>query len=170
MNRRADHQIFQQAVMEDGMELFAFESDFVATLRCIPMAVRFKLDLAGIKVTLRQWSRFNLADRSDLLELPCGTPEQIQVYRQRLVDLIALRTDEPAKDIPVDAAPPWNDGEAVPAAVTDFAGLVNVTPPSLPQWAALSPLRRFTLVKLTRDSHDNENFVPAMAEFGLLRA
>ena len=26
--------------------LFAFEDDFVVALRCIPMAVRFKLDLA----------------------------------------------------------------------------------------------------------------------------
>ena len=40
-------------------QLFAFESDFVATLRCVPMAVRFKLDRCGIKLSLRQWSRFS---------------------------------------------------------------------------------------------------------------
>ena len=33
---------------------------------------------------------------------------------------------------------------------------------------ALSPLQRFTLVKLSRAKHDNVNFVPAMREFGLL--
>ncbi len=34
--------------------MFDFESDFVASLRCIPMCVRFKLDLCEIKLSLRQ--------------------------------------------------------------------------------------------------------------------
>ena len=34
-------------------------------------------------------------------------------------------------------------------------------------WNALTPLQRFTLLKLSRDSHDNINFVPALVEFGL---
>ncbi len=51
----------------NDQQLFAFENDFVATLRCIPMAVRFKLDRCGIKLTLRQWSRLTHSDRTDLL-------------------------------------------------------------------------------------------------------
>ena len=53
------------------VQLFAFESDFVASLRCIPMAVRLKLDLCGIKLTLRQWSRFTRSDREALIAMPC---------------------------------------------------------------------------------------------------
>lgn len=41
-------------------------------------------------------------------------------------------------------------------------------PPTATQWAALLPLQRFALVKLARSRHENENFVPAMREFGLL--
>ena len=36
------------------------------------------------------------------------------------------------------------------------------------QWAALAPLQRFALYKLTRPGHKNENFLPAMREFTLL--
>jgi hypothetical protein len=40
-------------------------------------------------------------------------------------------------------------------------------PPLVDQWRALSSLKRFTLYKLTRPNHDNDNFIPAMQEFGL---
>ena len=57
--------------------LFAFESDFVATLRCVPMAVRLKLDRCEIKLSLRQWSRFTPEDRRRLLAAPCRTPTDV---------------------------------------------------------------------------------------------
>jgi hypothetical protein len=73
-------------------QLFAFESDFVATLRCVPMAVRFKLDHCGIKLTLRQWSRFTPEDRKRLLLAPCDTPREVEAYRSTLTELVALRS------------------------------------------------------------------------------
>jgi hypothetical protein len=148
--------------------LFAFESDFVATLRCIPMAVRFKLDRVLIKLSLRQWSRFTHDDRQDLLARRCETPAEIADYRQRLVDLVARRAGEAAKplaDPPIDL---WTRNLATPAQVSLFAGAVGVRAPSDAQWAALTVLQRFVLVKLTRDNHDNVNFAPALREFGLL--
>ncbi len=36
--------------------LFQFEADFVASLRCIPIQVRYKLDTCGIKLKLVQES------------------------------------------------------------------------------------------------------------------
>ena len=45
----------------------------------------------------------------------------------------------------------------------------DVTPPTVAQWAALSPLQRFAIFKLTRPGHTNENFEPAMREFGLIK-
>jgi hypothetical protein len=38
--------------MTDHARLFAFEHDFFVSLRYIPMAVRFKLDRSGIKLSL----------------------------------------------------------------------------------------------------------------------
>lgn len=151
-------------------QLFAFESDFVDTLRCVPMAVRLKLDRCQIKLSLRQWSRFTRNDRQQLLESPCRTTAQVGAFRDQLVTLIALRAREAAKPLVNPPAPLWEEASAPPAIVNHFARCAGVTPPSNAAWRALDELQRFALIKLTRDSHDNVNFIPAMREFGLLAA
>ncbi len=150
-------------------QLFEFENDFVATLRCVPMAVRFKLDRCGIKLSLRQWSRLTPADRHDLLLAPCEAPADIEAYRHRLRDLVALRTDSVAKPLPEPPDPSWAQAARTPATVSAFAHSVDVPPPTDAEWAGLSQLQRFTLLKLSRDNHDNVNFIPALREFGLAR-
>lgn len=149
-------------------QLFAFEDDFVATLRCIPMAVRLKLDRSGIKLTLRQWSRFTRDDRQALLELACRTPGEVAAYRARLVELVALRAKEEARPLPDPPAPIWESALAAPSVVATFAASVGVRAPSPRAWGELTELQRFALIKLTRDNHDNVNFIPAMREFGLV--
>ena len=148
-------------------QLFAFESDFVATLRCVPMAVRFKLDRCGIKLSLRQWSRFTRDDRRALLLKPCGREEEIRSYRTALTSLVALRAGEAAKPLAEAPCGRWEDVRQVAPAVVSYARGLGVRPPSLGEWAALTTLQRFVLTKLSRDNHDNINFVPALQEFGL---
>lgn len=148
-------------------QLFAFEDDFVATLRCIPMAVRLKLDRSGIKLSLRQWSRFTREDRQELLDLPCGSACEVCAYHDRLVALVALRAKEAARLLPEAPAALWELVGEAPPVVTDYARSVGVPPPTAREWRRLTELQRFVLIKLTRDNHDNVNFVPAMREFGL---
>lgn len=148
-------------------QLFAFENDFVLSLRCIPMAVRLKLDRSGIKLSLRQWSRFTRADRAELLDMPCGTADEVCAYYDRLVELVAERAQEAARPLPEAPAVLWElTGEAPPVVVA-YARSVGVTPPTEYEWRRLTELQRFVLIKLTRDNHDNVNFVPALREFGL---
>ena len=148
--------------------IFQFEQDFAGSLRCIPMAVRFKLDRCGVKLSLRQWSRFSPEERDRMLRLACERPEEIEAYRRELEELIRLRSTQPAEYLPIEAQPAWAEIAAVPEQVRRYALEQQVAPPSSTQWAALSHLQRFTLVKLSRAKHDNVNFVPAMREFGLL--
>ncbi|MBF9263330.1 conserved hypothetical protein [Paracidovorax cattleyae] len=56
--------------IDEGVVFFAFESDFVATLLCVPMIVRFKLDLCGVKLSLKGWSRFDHDTRFRCAHLP----------------------------------------------------------------------------------------------------
>lgn len=150
-------------------QLFAFEDDFVASLRCIPMAVRLKLDRCGVKLSLRQWSRFTRGDRQALLERPCVTEEDIQTYRKGLVDLVALRAGEAARLLDEAPAVLAQMGGHPPAAVEAHARAMGLSPPTAHEWRELTELQRFALIKLTRDNHDNVNFEPAMREFGLSR-
>ena len=149
----------------NDMQMFAFESDFVDSLRCVPMAVRLKLDRCGIKLSLRQWSRFT---REDLLIRPCETPRERGSYRAALVALVALRAREDAEPLPEPPRELWEYAISTALVVRTYATALGLSPPSDAQWATLTPLQRFVLIKLTRDNHDNVNFVPAMEEFGLV--
>ncbi|CVI63554.1 nitrate reductase associated protein (plasmid) [Agrobacterium leguminum] len=146
-------------------QIFDFELDFANTLRCVPMAVRRKLDLVGVKLSLRQWSQFKLEDRASLLELACETTDEIEKYRETLVELIGLRTRGSVTLIDVVNDAEWMNISAVPEAVIREAEAKGHKPPLLSQWAGLTDLQRFALLKLTRSGHDNENFVPALREF-----
>ena len=148
---------------------FEFEADFVASLRCIPMQVRFKLDTCGVKLKLHQWNLFNADDRQALIDRPCTTPLDIQTYHDFLHETIHERSGETATDLAVETHPAWTVITAIPESVLEKVRSVNQTL-SLVQWKALLPLQRFALIKLSRSNHENTNFLPALEEFGCLNA
>jgi len=153
--------------MADTPTLFQFEQDFAATLHCVPMAVRLKLDTCGVKLSLAQWNQFDRAERQQLMDLPCDAPATIAIYRDYLTALIEHHQSGPLKTLALDPQPPWAEAEAIPPAVQQRAeGLGH--PLTLAQWQGLTPLQRFALIKLSRPSHENHNFLPALQEFGLI--
>lgn len=148
-------------------DFFQFEADFVESLRCIPMQVRFNLDTCGIKLKLSHWHQFSQEERQTLVALPGNTPEDIQRYRQFLQELAIARTGVPASELPIDPHPDWMDAAVIPMTVREKAREFGVAIASQ-QWAALTPLQRFALIKLSRPSHENKNFLPALQEFNLV--
>ena len=54
---------------------FKFEEDFYDRLRCIPFSTRFKLDLAGVKLSLKSWNLFSEEERAKLCEMDAEGPE-----------------------------------------------------------------------------------------------
>ena len=154
--------------MNTSPEIFQFEKDFAGALYCIPMVVRRKLDLSGVKVSLKQWNKFGLDEREQMVAQSCETPSEIDAYSRYVVSVIENRTSEPAKLLERDAGAEWDDAKSIPQRVVDYAIERGVNPPTLAQWAALTPLQRFSIFKLTRPGHSNENFIPALREFGLI--
>jgi hypothetical protein len=146
---------------------FQFEADFVGTLQCIPMSVRMKLDNCGVKLKLVHWNQFSQTERETLVDLPCTTLEQRQTYRQWLQCLIIEKTGQPAKELEIDPDPLWLNETSIPDTVQTKAQDHNASL-SLTQWRALNPAQRFALIKLSRPSHENHNFLPALQEFGIL--
>lgn len=148
-------------------QFFQFEADFVASLRCIPMQVRMKLDTCGVKLKLSQWHQFNQQDRQQLVDRPCETAAEIATYRGFLHQLILDRTQTIATDLAIDPTPAWLNASQIPASVqeqTTTSGAVITSE----QWAGLTPLQRFALIKLSRSGHENNNFFPALKEFHLI--
>lgn len=147
-------------------EFFQFEADFVESLRCVPMQVRLKLDTCGVKLKLPQWNKFNSDDRQRLVSTPCTTEPEIAAYRELLHQMILQRTGDTATDLAIDPHPDWENLMTVPKSVQEKAQDVGVTL-TLAEWALLTPLRRFALIKLSLSGHENHNFLPALKEFRL---
>jgi hypothetical protein len=147
---------------------FEFEADFVDSLRCIPMVVRLKLDSCGVKLKLAEWNRFTPLECDELVNLPCGESAEVIAYRDYLCGLILRYTGNAATLLEIDPHPPWLNDLDIPDSIqikaAESGSIITQS-----QWANLTPLQRFALIKLTRSSHENNNFLPALQEFGLVK-
>ncbi|OKH10963.1 nitrate reductase associated protein [[Limnothrix rosea] IAM M-220] len=147
-------------------QFFQFEQDFIQSMRCIPMVMRYKLDMSGVKMKLSHWGKFDEADKQKFVEMPCDTTEEAKAYHDELQAVIEAKTGAKAKVLDIPENPLWQQSE-IPAQVLEKAEACDVTISS-EQWQSLTNLQRFALIKLSRPSHENHNFVPAMKEFGLI--
>jgi hypothetical protein len=146
---------------------FKFESDFVSTLKCIPMIVRYKLDSCGIKLKLPEWAGFNLSDKESLARLPCYTSLEVENYRQFVCQLVRSYFGHEASILP-DVNDSWNDLDQVPHEVEEKAAEWNCEKISIRNWIELDVLQRFALVKLSRSGHEGRNFPVALQEFKMV--
>ncbi len=146
---------------------FQFEADFIQSLRCIPLIVRLKLDTCGVKLKLNHWHQLEKEERENLVKKPCGTTEEAQKYRHYLQELILLKTGAYAKELEIDPNPLWTQKDKIPLQVKEKAQEFDLKL-TLQQWQNLTDIQRFALVKLSRPSHENNNFLPALKEFDLL--
>ena len=152
----------------EGIEYFDFEEDFIEeNVRCIPMIVRFKMDAAGIKLRLSEWSKFKKEERIELAIKPCQTLDEATLYNNYLTGLIKKRTNAEATVLPINSEPAWANLEEIPALLLQKAKEFNweITKQ---QWSGLTNLQRFALTKLYRPGHENKNFPKAMKEFGII--
>ena len=130
------------------------------------MAVRRKLDLAGIKLKLQHWSELDEAERAELLTW-ADDPAAIEALRQHLMTRSAALSAGQAKDLPRPDAEPWQQAEQLPDVLAASCAQLSLELPS-GGWGELTELQRFALVKLSHPGHEHRNLPRALAEFGLL--
>lgn len=149
------------------IEYFLFEEDFIEkNVRCIPMIVRFKMDAAGIKLKLAEWSRFAVEERIELAKKACSTEDETKNYNHYLAGLIKKHTGKDATALMIDQNPSWANRQVIPAMLVEKLEELGY-PLRIDQWAGLTDLQRFALLKLCREGHENKNFPKALKEFGL---
>ena len=147
---------------DSSSHCFAFEQDFIGNWRCIPLCVRRKLDLCGVKLKLNHWLLLSKDQRQTLVDWPDGA-DALGQLRQHLRDCTRTMADGMAKDLPPVSSAPWQQVEVLPDAVQEAATARGVLL-SLEQWARLSELDRFALCKLARPGHDHHNLDAAFSE------
>jgi hypothetical protein len=145
---------------------FAFEADFTSDLRCIPMAVRRKLDLAGVKLKLQHWSELGEIERGELLAWP-DDAAAIETLRAHLLARTAGLSAGQARELPRPGGhEAWQQTGQLPAVLATSCAQLGLRIRS-DGWAELDELQRFALVKLSHPGHEHRNLPRALAEFGL---
>ena len=153
--------------MDLSSRSFAFEADFTADLRCIPMAVRRKLDLAGIKLKLVHWSELGEAERQALVGWGDDS-DAIAALGTHLLQRTATLSPGQAGTLPTPSAEPWQQGDHWPEPVLASCRQLGLTPDPT-GWSRLDELQRFALVKLSHPGHEHRNLPRALREFGQIK-
>ena len=152
----------------EGIEYFQFEEEFMENnMRCIPMVIRFKMDIAGIKLKLSEWKKFSSEERIELALMNCDFKEASEQYARYLAGLIKKYTRRDPTSLEVNRTPAWTDRHSIPAILSEKLKKFNWNL-SIDQWTYLTDLQRFALLKLCRPGHENKNFPKAMKEFNLV--
>lgn len=147
--------------MSQASHCFDFEHDFVGSWRCIPLCVRRKLDLIGLKLKLSHWLELSQEQRQELVDWP-DNPKALTTMAEHLRRCTRAMADGEAKPLPAAVAEPWQQ-QQLPAAIQEAAQCHSTTI-SLQQWRELNELERFALCKLARPGHDHHNLPAALNE------
>jgi hypothetical protein len=165
MKKQLSKSEFKEA---EGIVYFNFEEDYIEeNVRCIPMIVRFKMDAAGIKLKLAEWSKFKPQERIQLALMPATTEGEIDFYNNYLTQLVEKYTGSKATALAINPNPDWANLQNVPIMLAEKAKEFDLvlTPE---KWQTLTDLQRFALLKLYTPGHENKNFPKAIQEFNLL--
>jgi len=145
-------------------ELFRFEEDYREDLHFVPMAMRYRLDLAGMKVGLAEWLLFPVEERFALAAYPLGAGSDCEGFRQALRAVARVRLGrEPQSIAPADAAE-W--GVSIPLPEPVRAACEGSEAKEMEShWAGLSDLRRYALLKMASSRRQPDGFRRAREEF-----
>lgn len=145
---------------------FVFESELYATLEFMPLGVRHKLDVAGLKLSLKQWQRLPRAAREALCDAPVETAAQVDAFRSECERSCASVGEAVAVIAPAPTPRPWDSDAARRAVVERAEGLgLRVDEP---RWSGLAEAQRYALARLSAPGKDEAKLRAALAEFELL--
>lgn len=141
--------------------MFGFERDYEEDLRFIPIGMRYRLDRAGVKLSLDAWLTIPKAERLKLLALPMEGKDGVPEFRARV--LRAAGNPPPEGIEPIDARA-WSAMTEVPTDVIAACQEAGATIRQ-EQWSGFPELERYALWKLSRSKRGHETFRAAWTEF-----
>jgi hypothetical protein len=146
--------------------IFSFERELYATLSLMPLSVRRKLDLAGLKLSLEGWQSLSGADRRALAEAEVEDDASVAAFTTALREA-AARAGATLQPLPQSAAPPWRS-RSVPPALAARVVEMGVSLPSA-VWSGLDDDARFALVHLgaKRSDEHGARLLSALQELGI---
>jgi hypothetical protein len=146
---------------------FVFEGEVHEALDCVPLAVRRKLDLAGLKISLAGWQALSHAERLALCNLPVDTSEDLGIYVEVLQGFAARAGVplSPLPEAPVDRIT-WSPG-GVRARLQ--ARLEGHAVPDEEALGRLTDEERYSLFKLADPRREPAKLLLLLRELGIAR-
>jgi hypothetical protein len=142
---------------------YQHESDIYPGLSRIPLHVRMKLDLTGIKIGLKDWLAFNIEERTVLCHLPIESEEEKQVFAS-YVDFLSRRYgNTPAARIAAMSSSLWSNRLEVPLAVAERKA-AQTPPVTVEEWSRWKFHQRYALYKTALSQSEPEQFFAVLKE------
>lgn len=143
---------------------YRFESEIYPALSLIPLHVRMKLDLTGIKISLKTWRALSLEERRALCHLPVETEEERNAFSSYLDFLSQRYLGERVTPGPPTIDPPWEQANPVPEPVRIKAEERGEAV-TASEWSRWDRYQRYALFKLSISKNEPELFYEALREF-----
>jgi hypothetical protein len=143
---------------------YRFEAEIYPTLSRIPLHVRMKLDLTGVKISLKTWLAFTMEERQALCHLPVATEEERKVFSSYLDFLSRRYLSETVATVPPITNPPWEDRACAPDTVVARSQEADRVV-TLEEWARYLSHQRYALYKLSISKNEPEQFYNVLGEF-----
>jgi hypothetical protein len=141
---------------------YLHEAEFYPDLSRLPLDLRRKLDVIGVKLGLKDWLALSFEERSVLCHLPCESDEECQVLVNYLDFLSRKYRGEPIELIePLDRSL-WT-ASSVPQAVSEKCATLSrgVT---LEQWQHWQSHHRYALYKTAVSKNQPEAFEQILSQ------
>jgi hypothetical protein len=141
---------------------YRYEVAFYPSHSRIPLDVRMKLDLTGLKISLKDWLAFSFEERTVLCHLPIDHAEEKQAFAA-YIDFLSRRYRGQSVEATQSLDPDlWNSLEVpVPVAQKSAACFNTVM---LAEWQKWEPHQRYALYKTAISSSQPEAFADILDE------
>ena len=147
---------------------YRHESDIYPSLSRIPLHVRMKLDVTGIKISLKDWLAFSIEERTVLCHLPVETEEEKQAFASYLDFLSRRYRGEPVAKTEAMSDSLWDSVLQVPATVARKSAS-QIPPVTIEEWRRWKSHQRYALYKMALSQSEPEQFFAVLKEFRELK-
>ena len=142
---------------------FQHETEFYPGLTRVPLHVRMKLDLTGIKLSLKQWIGFALEERKVICHLPVESEEELEAFVAYVNFLCRRYNGRTAQMLPPVNSALWNSPGHLPEPVLEnsrYCGLAI----TLEEWTRWQIHERYALYKTALSKSEPEKFSAVLTE------
>jgi len=135
---------------------YDYEAEFYPALSRLPLDLRRKLDVTGIKISLKHWLAYSMEERAVLCHLPCNSDDEKEVFLRYLDFLSKKYLGQPTEKTAAMSAALWGDS-VVPDAVVEKSHALHQTV-TLEEWRRWQSHQRYAVYKTAVSKSQPEAF------------